>query len=123
MKPFCTTTLALMIALALLSPAQAWAHAFLDHSEPRVGSDVGKTPAEIRIWFTQQLEPAFSTIKVFGPDGKQIDNKDTHVPPDDKKELIVSLPSIAPGTYRVSWRVLSIDTHRTQGDFKFRVKP
>ncbi|HJS62184.1 MAG TPA: copper resistance protein CopC, partial [Pseudolabrys sp.] len=28
-----------------------------------------------------------------------------------------------PGTYKVFWRVLSVDTHRAQGDFTFRVGP
>jgi methionine-rich copper-binding protein CopC len=33
----------------------------------------------------------------------------------------VPLRGIRPGTYRVSWRVLSVDTHTTEGAFTFRV--
>ena len=33
------------------------------------------------------------------------------------------IPDLPPGTYKVIWRVLSVDTHRTQGDFTFRVGP
>ncbi|MSP32816.1 MAG: hypothetical protein EXR03_08360 [Pseudolabrys sp.] len=29
----------------------------------------------------------------------------------------------AAGTYKVIWRVLSVDTHRSQGNFTFRVGP
>ena len=45
--------------------------------------------------------------------------------PDEKdaKELIVSLPDLPAGTYKVVWHVLSVDTHKTQGDFKFTVQP
>jgi len=32
------------------------------------------------------------------------------------------LPPLPAGTYRVKWHVVSVDTHRTQGDFKFTVK-
>jgi methionine-rich copper-binding protein CopC len=35
--------------------------------------------------------------------------------------LLVTLKPIKPGTYRVTWRVLSVDTHVTEGDFTFRV--
>ena len=35
--------------------------------------------------------------------------------------LQVPLKPLGPGTYRVKWRVLSVDTHVTEGDFTFRV--
>ena len=35
--------------------------------------------------------------------------------------LQVPLKPLRPGTYRVKWRVLSVDTHVTEGDFTFRV--
>jgi methionine-rich copper-binding protein CopC len=112
------------IVLAIASfGAPVFAHAFLDHSEPRVGETIGKAPKEVKIWFTQQPEPAFSSIKVLNSDGKQIDENDTHPDKDDAKELIVSLPDLSPGTYKVVWHVLSVDTHKTQGDFKFTVQP
>lgn len=82
-----------------------------------------KSPTEIKIWFTQQPEHAFSTIKVLNADGKQVDRNVTRTDPDDRKALVVSVPKLAPGTYKVVWKVLSIDTHRTQGDFKFTIKP
>ena len=37
--------------------------------------------------------------------------------------LRVTLAPLAPGTYRVVWRVLSVDTHVTEGDFTFTVVP
>jgi copper resistance protein C len=36
-------------------------------------------------------------------------------------QLRVPVKTLPPGTYKVIWRVLSVDTHRTQGDFTFRV--
>jgi methionine-rich copper-binding protein CopC len=35
--------------------------------------------------------------------------------------LQVPLNLLGPGTYRVKWRVLSVDTNVTEGDFTFRV--
>jgi methionine-rich copper-binding protein CopC len=111
-----------VLAIASLGTS-VFAHAFLDHSDPRVGSTVDKSPATVDIWFTQEPELAFSRIEVFDSDGKQVDSKDTHVDDKDAKELIVSLPNLPAGTYKVVWHVLSTDTHKTQGDFKFSVKP
>ena len=40
----------------------AWAHAFLDHASPAVGSSVPASPPVVTLWFTQDLEPAFSAV-------------------------------------------------------------
>ena len=98
------------------------AHAMLDHAEPKVGAEVVAAPAKVRIWYTQELEPAFSVISVFDSSGNEVDKKDSHVDDNDKTELIVSLPAMSTCVYKVSWHVVSVDTHKTQGDFKFTVK-
>lgn len=122
MKPLAHSTMGLILLLTFTFQGIASAHAFLDHADPRVGSTVNKTPAEVRIWFTQRLEPAFSKIQVFDAAGKEVDKKDVHVDPKEKSVLIVSLPELAAGNYKVSWHVVSVDTHRTQGDFRFSLK-
>jgi methionine-rich copper-binding protein CopC len=103
--------------------ALAHAHAFLDHAEPRVGSTVHPPPAELKLWFTQELEPAFSTATVLDAAGKRVDKADTRVDSADPSLLRVSLESLAPGVYKVIWRAVSVDTHVTEGDFVFRVEP
>ena len=122
MKRFTRTVLLAALAAGLIQSTAA-AHAFLDHASPRVGSDVSKPPAEVHLWLTQEIEPAFSAIQVFDADGREIDNKDSHIDSGNRAELTVSLQTINPGTYKVVWHVVSIDTHRTKGDFKFTVKP
>jgi copper resistance protein C len=109
--------------LILFFPAIASAHAFLDHADPKVGSVVNQSPAQIKAWFTQEPEPDFSVIQVFDDQGKQIDNKDTHADSADAKLLIVTLPVLQPGKYKVHWHVVSVDTHTTEGDFEFTFKP
>jgi len=108
--------------LFLAIPSHAWAHAFLDHADPKVGSAVTNSPAEMRIWFTQHIEPAFSSIEVRDAQGKEVDKKDPHLDDKDKSLFLVSLPPLPPGTYTVAWHVVSVDTHRTQGHFSFTVK-
>jgi hypothetical protein len=115
--------LATFAGTTALAASTAWAHAFLDHATPAVGSTVHASPQQVNVWFTQRLEPAFSTAQVFDAGGKRVDKADAHVDPTDPALLIVTLPPLAPGTYRVTWRVLSVDTHVTEGDFTFDVAP
>jgi methionine-rich copper-binding protein CopC len=112
---------ALLAVLAF--PPGALAHAFLDRAVPAVGGKVHGKPVEVRLRFSQPLEPAFSTVQVFDAAGKQVDRKDKGLDPADASVLRVSLPPLAPGVYRVVWRVLSSDTHVSEGDYRFEVAP
>jgi copper resistance protein C len=107
-------------ALLLAAPA-AHAHAFLDHATPSVGSTVQRAPAMVRLWFTQELEPAFSTIEVVDQAGRRVDDGKASLDARDATILEARLKPLAPGTYKVIWRVVSVDTHATDGDFTFRV--
>jgi len=118
-----TVRLAAAMLTGLAFAASALAHAFLDHASPAVGSTVRGPPNGVSLWFTQELEPAFSTVGVLDASGKPVDKGDKQVDSGDRTLLRVSLPPLAPGTYRVRWRVLSVDTHVTEGDFSFEVSP
>lgn len=114
----------LFATLAALAAAnEVFAHAFLDRALPAVGSTVHGTPGQVKLWFSQELEPAFSTVKVLDRNGNQVDRMDKRVDGGNATLLTVSLPPLAPGTYRVVWRVLSVDTHVTEGDFTFELRP
>jgi methionine-rich copper-binding protein CopC len=121
MKRWLSRLLAFASAMTFVSLAGA--HAFLDHATPAVGSTVRASPTQVKLWFTQQLEPEFSTVHVSDRSGKQVDKGDTQVDRVDATLLRVSLPQLVPGTYRVTWRVVSVDTHVTEGDFTFDVVP
>ena len=73
------------------------------------------------MWFTQQLEPAFTTATVSDKSGNNVDSGDAQVDPQDPTELRVPLKPLPPGTYTVMWHALSVDTHTTTGHFNFTV--
>jgi methionine-rich copper-binding protein CopC len=104
--------------LLLLATGEAGAHAFLDHAEPRVGNKVATAPRQVTLWFTQKLEPAFSSITVTNSAGQRVDTGKTRV---SGSQMSVSLRAGGTGTYHVTWRVLSVDTHTTDGSFTFQV--
>jgi len=113
----------LTIALLLTAAAAAHAHAFLDHAEPKVGSSNKGSPTEVKVWFTQKLVAPFSQLQVFDASGKEVDKRDKKLDPSDQALLIVSVPSLKPGKYKVVWRAASVDTHVTNGDFTFEIAP
>jgi copper resistance protein C len=115
-----TSLTGLIPLLLLLATGEATAHASLDRAEPRVGNTVATAPREVTLWFTQKLEPAFSTITVTNPAGQRVD---TGKPRVNGNQMAVSLRAAGAGTYRVNWRVLSVDTHTTDGNFSFQVGP
>ena len=102
----------------LLATNEAIAHAMLDHAEPRVGNTVASPPHEVTLYFTQKLEPAFSTITVTNAAGQRVDSGKTRV---SGSQMSISLKAGGSGTYHVNWRVLSVDTHTTDGNFTFQV--
>ncbi len=112
---------AVLAGAAMLAAPAARAHAFLDHASPAVGSSLPTPPAAVTMWFTQQLEPAFTTATVSDKSGNRVDAGPAQVDANDPTELRVPLKPLPPGTYTVSWHALSVDTHTTTGHFSFTI--
>lgn len=115
-------TLWIAAVLSAFAPI-AGAHAHLDRARPAAGSAVREPPREVKLWFTQRLEAAFSEVRVIDAAGRRVDNDDAKVDADDARVMRVSLPPLSPGTYRVRWRVLSVDAHASEGEFTIDVLP
>ncbi|PYL06208.1 MAG: copper resistance protein CopC [Verrucomicrobia bacterium] len=113
--------LLVLLLIVLAGVARIEAHAFLKDAKPAVGSTVQTSPNEVQIRFTETIEPAVSSIRVFDASGKEVDKRDVHLDRWDHALLHVSLPRLQAGTYKVMWRVVSVDTHMTNGNFTFRV--
>jgi methionine-rich copper-binding protein CopC len=115
-------TIALLLFSVLAGAARLEAHAFLQQAEPGVGSTLQTSPNEIKIRFSEKIEAAFSNIQVFAASGKEVDKRDVQLDHSDSALLRVSLPPLEAGTYKVVWRVVSIDKHVTEGRFSFHIR-
>jgi hypothetical protein len=111
------------LALALALWTGAGAHGFLERADPRAGSTVSAAPEQVRLWFTEAVEPAFSSAQVLDAAGRAVHQGESRVEPASPALLTVPLGPLPPGIYTVAWRVLSVDSHITQGSFTFRVAP
>lgn len=121
-RPNATLVVCGVLLAVLALPASALAHAFPDHSEPRVGHTVDDSPSEVRIWFDGAIEPAFSTLRVEDASGRQVDRGDGHVDANDETLLKVGVSALPPGSYQAFWSVVARDGHRTEGHFPFRIE-
>ena len=75
-------------------------------------------PHEVVLTFTQNLEAAFSTAQVTDASGARVDQGKAAV---SGNTMTIGLKALGPGSYKVHWHVLSVDTHSTEGTFTFHV--
>ena len=113
-----TLFIVIVLLLAALGTGRARAHAFLDHASPLVGGTVRTAPHEVALSYTQNLEAAFSTIEVTDASGTRVDQGKPQI---SGSTMRVGLKSIGPGSSKVRWHVLSVDTHAKEGSFTFHV--
>jgi methionine-rich copper-binding protein CopC len=105
-----------------LSPGAAPAHSLLVRSEPGRNVAVTRAPERVRLWFSEQIEPAYAKLSVWSEAGKQVDAGDAAIDSNDPTLLSVSTPSLGPGRYTARFRVLSVDGHVVESSFAFTVK-
>ena len=123
----------LVLCVSLFFPAVASAHAILLRSDPAKDAVLRVAPSQVRMWFSEDLNPAFSTASVINASnttassvnapGHRVDNRDAHVSPSDSKEMDVTLPpNLPPAAYLVLYQTDSAeDGHILRGTFLFFV--
>jgi hypothetical protein len=107
---------------AIVWAGAAVAHALLDKSEPPRRAVLVRSPAHVRLWFNERLEPAFCVLSVLDAQGKAVSAEAAHVSPDDPKLLELALPALGPGAYTVQYKVVSVDGHTVKASYTFTVK-
>jgi len=113
----------ILLCLFAALPGSTSAHAELARSEPGQGAMLGSAPSRVDLWFTENLTPSGSTIRVYDAQRKQVDKGDLRLDPTDAEHLSISLdPSLPNGTYTVAWKSSSsVDGHLITGTFTFTV--
>jgi copper resistance protein C len=110
-----------VIGFFAVSRAAADAHAHLRSAVPAVGGTVAVAPHELRLSFTEGVEPVFCRIALSSSHGA-VPTGTLSVDPHDAALLIVPVDAkLAPGTYTVAWSAVSVDTHHTAGTYTFRI--
>lgn len=114
MKRFVLVLMAVLIGM----PSAVLAHAHLIRSTPQDGSEISAPIDPIVLYFTEALEQRLINVAL-SRDNKSVSGLSQPVLSGNGRIVNVSLPHLFAGLYTVSWSVVSIDGHRTEGKFKF----
>ncbi|HZO71992.1 MAG TPA: CopD family protein [Ktedonobacteraceae bacterium] len=111
----------LALSLLLLFPQTSQAHAILLRADPAPDSTISAVPSQVRMWFTENLNPAFTTASVLAGGAVRVDTNHSRVSSSDPTELDVPLQSgLKTAVYVVIWRTQSAaDGHVLSGSFLF----
>ncbi|MGQ6546281.1 CopC domain-containing protein YobA [Serratia sp. IR-2025] len=105
-----------------LSSQQALAHAHLKVQTPAADATVSSAPKVLTLNFSEGIEPNFSGVKVTGPDNAVVKTGKLDLDPSNNTQINVPIESeLAAGKYQVSWHVVSVDGHKTKGQYSFTV--
>jgi copper transport protein len=107
------------LAALVLAPGAA-AHATLVSAEPANDAVLAEPPAQVTLRFNEPVESAFGSVRVFDAAARRVDDGDVGRP--DRETVSVGVDGeLADGTYTVTWRVVSADSHPVAGAFVFHV--
>jgi copper transport protein len=102
---------------------KAYAHAYVIGSDPFPTQSLPKGPSQVTVHTSDPVDIRYSTVKVLGPSGNEIDKKDSHYVNGDHTTLSVTLPAgLKDGVYTVSTKMLDdTDGHVTESAFVFGI--
>ncbi len=101
----------------LVGAAPASAHAVLVNSSPAADSLLQDAPTQVVLTFTESVNPVAGKVQVLDPSGHRVDRDEARA---SGEQLIIPLrPVTKPGTYLVTFRVISADSHPVGGAFAF----
>jgi len=108
---------------ALTASGSALAHAHLKHQYPAADAAVTASPQAITLNFSEGVEANFSGLTLTGPQQAAVKTGTAKRNEKDEKQLIVPVEeALKPGDYQVDWHVVSVDGHKTKGNYHFSVK-
>ena len=111
----------LAVAIGVVAAAPASAHAQLLTTQPQNGGQYDRSPAAVTLRFDDAVEVALGGIRVYTGQRDRVDTGSPEHPNGNQREVAVSLPKLADGTYLVAWRVTSSDSHPVEGAYTFQV--
>ena len=108
---------------AMLTTASAFAHAHLQQQIPAADSTVSVSPQALTLTFSEGVELSFSGVTLNGPQNKPVATGKLARSDGNKAQLTLPLNEpLAAGEYTVEWHVVSVDGHKTKGQYHFSVK-
>ncbi|WP_436494742.1 copper resistance CopC/CopD family protein [Actinokineospora sp. HUAS TT18] len=110
--------------VAVIAAPAASAHAVLVSSTPGGFELLADSPKSVALRFTEPVDVGLAHVRLISPRGGDVTGLGAPAHPEGRTDTVeVRIPeTLANGTYTVSWRVVSADTHPIQGAFTFSVR-
>ncbi|CAG9421181.1 copper homeostasis periplasmic binding protein CopC [Providencia sp. PROV188] len=106
-----------------MSFQQAFAHAHLKDQLPAEGAALEQAPEAITLNFSEGIEVNFTKVNVTDENKQIIKTGKAALDPSNNTKVIIPVESkLAAGKYDVQWSVVSVDGHKTKGNYSFTVK-
>jgi copper resistance protein C len=112
--------LALTFTLCCLMLRPAFAHALLTRADPPSGSHISEPIDEVRLEFSQSIEPDLIKITI-KKDDVDVTGQERPQLANGGKSVRIAVPNAGAGAYWIDWSVVSIDGHRTNGRYGFQL--
>ena len=112
-----------VFVLAALIAPPAMAHAHLEKAIPAAGAMLMAPVDHVDLYYSEALEPAFSHASLSDAGGSPVKASSALDPADSRHLVLTPATPLKNGTFKVEWQAVSVDTHKTQGDFQFKVMP
>ena len=114
--------LAGLLASGVALAGPAFAHAELASSDPANSARLDAVPDSVTLRFTESVGLELGYLRVVDGTGARVDTGQVTHPDEDPSAASVGLRAGLPdGSYIVSWRVLSADSHPVAGAYSFVV--
>ncbi len=110
------------IVAAWLAPASAFAHATIVSTTPADTSVVKTAPRVVTMKWSESVDLGSHAVKLLDATGKEIKTSPARHGPGGATTAMLELPAgLKNGTYVISWRVVSSDSHPVTGAFSFSI--
>jgi methionine-rich copper-binding protein CopC len=111
---------AVLLAIALLWPGLAAAHAIVVDSQPAAGATV-RGDLMVEIYFNNRIDQKRSRLSLVDPGGTE---RVLALEPDAPVDALrAHVGALAPGGWKLNWQVLAVDGHITRGEIPFQCGP
>ncbi|HBV20724.1 MAG TPA: copper resistance protein CopC [Nitrosomonas sp.] len=121
-KKILKLTICLCLFLLLTQVSNVWAHASLVKSDPPRRASLTESPSQVQLWFSEEIEAAYASVVVLDSNDNNVTNNEPQAAEDDRKSVVLAVPELGPGSYKVQFRVLSVDGHVVESNYGFRIK-
>ena len=110
-------------AFLAIGASPAYAHAELETTDPQAGAVYDTAPKEVTLRYSEPVEASLGAVRLFDGRGQRLETGAPSHPDGEGRAVRVDLPGLRDGSYVVTWRVLSADSHPVRGAFTFQVGP